>query len=350
MGLPSAPAASQARASLRVHEGAPTVYRKFGEETLRTGEVMEVGCVEPPDEDWGERVEESLSHKPPIWQYHIHKAIRGETDELRNHFYIGCIQDELVTGVMTVEYRRVGILGHVYTQPAYRRKGAYSSLMEYQMEDFRKRGGGVLLLGTGYHTPPFWIYQSFGFQPFAGKSGYMRYATEEDLEDTYYTPGDVSIRELHWGDWPGANLLTSQPGDDLLRSFPFKLGDISSFEEGFLHLKQGLEEDRRCRAWAAESDSGALVGMVMLTPDEQFNVGAYFLDLVVHQDFWDHAEKLLHAARGLRGTVQCYTDLACQAKVSALEAAGFSREPQLKRQLRVGRQTLDVAVFTREVR
>jgi len=153
---------------------------------------------------------------------------------------------------------------------------------------------------------------------------------------------------VHWEDWPGANLLTSQPGDDSLRSFAFKLARVCSFEEGFLRLKKGLQEDRRCRAWAAQSDSGALVGMAMLTPDEQFDVGAYLLDLVVHRDFWGQAGKLLQAAGGPKGKLQCYTDLGCEAKVSALEAAGFSREARLRRQLKVGDQTLDVASFTRE--
>lgn len=327
------------------------MYRRFGEEALKNGEVMEVGCVQPPDEEWGKLVEESLAHKPPIWLDHIRKAIRGGTDDLQNYFYIGHLQGEIITGVMTVEHDGVGILGHVYTEPAHRRKGAYSLLMKHQMEDFRERGGGVLLLGTGYESPPYRIYEGFGFRGFAGRSGYMRYASEEDFEEKYYAPRGVSIRPIRWGDWPASSLLTSQPGDDVFRSAAFGLAGISSFEEGFLHLKKGLEEDPRRRAWVAESASGALVGMMMLTPDRRFRGGACLLDLVVHQNFWDQAGAMLAAVEWPQAKVQCYTDLGCEAKLAALRSAGFTREALLAKQLPTAEgEVLDVAIFTKDLR
>lgn len=325
------------------------MYRKLAEETLKTGEVMEAGCVQPPDPEWADRLEHSLAHKPPIWLYHIRKAVRGEIDELQHYFYIGHIEGEIITGVMTVEYRRVGILGHVYTQPAHRRKGAYSRLMKHQMDDFRRRGGGLLLLGTGYDTPPFHIYESFGFRGIVGRSGYMRYATEEDFEERYYGPGgEVSVRPVHWKDWPGVNCLTLQPGEDVLRSVAFGVVGRYSFEEGFLHLMRGLEEDGRRRAWTAESASGAVVGLVTLTPDERFRGGVYLLDLIVQANFWAEAPRLLEAVRWPEAKVQCYTDLRCEPKLEALKAAGFTQEAVLKGQLPWEDGRLDVAVFSRE--
>lgn len=326
------------------------MYRKLATETLKTGEVMEVGCVEPPDAEWGERVEKSLGHKPGIWRYHIRKAVRGETDDLQNYFYVGHLQGEIVTEVMTVEYRRVGILGHVYTQPAHRRKGAYSRLMKHQMEDFRSRGGGLLLLGTGYDTPPFHIYERFGFRGIVGRSGCMRYASQEDFEEHYYAPGEVSVRPTQWKDWPGANLLTVQAGDDVLRSVAFRLFGRCSFEEGFLHLMWGPEEDTRRRAWSAESASGAVVGLAMLSPDGRFRGGVYLLDLIVQANFWAQAGRLLEAVRWPQAKVQCYTDLGCEAKVSALKNAGFAQEALLRGQLQVGDEALDVAIFTKGLR
>ena len=323
------------------------MYRRFGRETLKTGEVMEVGCVETPAQEWAERVEKSLIHKPNIWLDHIKKAVHGETDDLQNYFYVGHLKGDIITGVMTVEHNRVGILGHVYTHPEHRRKGAYSKLMKHQMDDFRSRGGGVLLLGTGYQSPPFKIYQRFGFEGIVGESGYMRYATEEDFEEKYYAPGDVSVREVRWEDWPAANLLTCQPGADVLRSIAFPLFGESSFEEGFLHLKKGLEEDERRRAWVADTTSGALVGIAMLTPDLRFAGGVHLLDLIVHENFWEQAGTILEQIEWPEAKVQCYTDLGCPAKVEALEAAGFTQEALLAKQLAWEGGLLDVAIFTR---
>ena len=324
------------------------MYRKFAEETLKSGEVMEVGCVETPDAQWGERVERAHGHKPPIWLYHIHKAVLGETDDLEHHFYVGHLQGDIVTGVMTVEHRRVGILGHVYTDPKHRRKGAYTLLMRHQMDDFRARGGGLLLLGTGYQSPPFRIYESFGFRGIVGESGYMRYATEENFEETYYAPGEVAVRPVRWEDWPGTNCLTSQPGEDLLRTVAFDGVGQFSFEEKFLLVMQGRERDRRRQAWSALSESGALVGLALLTPDARFLGGACLLDLILQANFWGRAGKLLAAVEGPHAKVQCYTDLGCKGKVSALEQAGFKREALLKAQLAWKGEHRDVAIFTRQ--
>jgi len=327
------------------------VYREFGTETLKSGEVMQVGCVEPPDEEWAERIERSLAHKPDIWLDHIKKAVRGRTGDLQNYFYVGHLDGDIITGVMTVEHNRVGLLGHVFTRPDQRRKGACTRLMKHQMEDFRSRGGGLLLLGTEYETPPFKIYESLGFRGIIGQSGYMRYATEEDFEESYYAPGDVSVRPVRWEDWPGSNCLTSQPGRDVLRTVAFggPHGGVGcfSFEEAFLHVIQGLERDSRRRAWSAVSDSGALVGIVMLTPDARFGGGVYLLDLVVQENFWDQAGKILDGVEWPEAKVQCYTDLGCEGKVSALEAAGFTQEALLAKQLAWEGEMLDVAVFSR---
>ena len=215
------------------------------------------------------------------------------------------------------------------------------------MADFRARGGGLLLLGTGYQSPPFRIYESFGFRGILGESGCMRYASEENFEEKYYAPGDLSVREVRWEDWPAADLLTSQPGADVLRSVAFHLFGESSFEEGFLHLKKGLDEDERRRAWVANTTSGALVGLGLLTPDVRFRGSVHLLDLILHKNSWGQAGTILDAVAWPDAKVQCYTDLGCPAKVEALKAAGFTQEALLARQLAWAGGLLDVAVFAR---
>jgi hypothetical protein len=46
--------------------------------------------------------------------------------------------------------------------------------------------------------------------------------------------------------------------------------------------------------------------------------------------------------------VQCYTDLGCKEKVSALRQAGLKREALLKGQLAWKGEHRDVAIFTRQ--
>jgi len=152
---------------------------------------------------------------------------------------------------------------------------------------------------------------------------------------------------VRWEDWPAANLLTCQPGEDVLRSVAFRLFGESSFEEGFLHLKKGLDEDERRRAWVAHTTSGALVGIAALTPDVRFRGSVHLLDLIVHKNFWDRAGTLLGAVEWPDGKVQCYSDLGCPAKVEALKTVGFTQEALLARQLAWEGRLLDVAVFAR---
>src|ERR1041385_7049402 len=133
-------------------------------ETLKTGERMEVECVMPPEAERTEQIITFLAHKPPNYRGHIDRAFAGETDDLETRFYIGMLDGEMVGNIMTVEANGVGILGHVHTRSDQRRKGICNAVMRHQMEDFRRRDGRVLLLGTGYQSAPYYIYASFGFQ------------------------------------------------------------------------------------------------------------------------------------------------------------------------------------------
>ena len=123
------------------------MYTRLGSEILKTGEVLEVGVVAGPDPEWQPRIEPFLSHKGPGWNDHIQRALREPLDELQTLFYVGTISGELVTQVMIVGHAGAGILGHVFTKPDHRRKGAYRHLMAHQMRDVSNRGFRVLTLG-----------------------------------------------------------------------------------------------------------------------------------------------------------------------------------------------------------
>ncbi|MGH2367633.1 MAG: hypothetical protein ACRDI2_05490, partial [Chloroflexota bacterium] len=105
------------------------MYTHLGSVTLKTGEQMDLGVVQCPDPSWSPQVKRLLGHKGRDSLEHIEGALAGPLDALETRFYVGTIGGVAVTNVMIVGARGAGILGHVYTVPEHRQKGAYSHLM-----------------------------------------------------------------------------------------------------------------------------------------------------------------------------------------------------------------------------
>lgn len=321
------------------------MYKKLSIQPLKTGESMEIGLVSAPDEAYADRIAAFLEHKGDPWNGHIAKALKEALDELETRFYVGKLGETIIANIMTVEYNRTGILGHVYTHPEHRRKGACKLLMAEQMKDFRTRGG-LLLLGTGYDSPPYWIYHSFGFRSLMEGSGMMRYATEDDFEAQYFAPGKAEVVEVRWRDWPRLNALFSIQEGDFLRSVGWGLHGISSFEGGFLHLKKALEKDASYRAKLLASEHGAVVGCAALTKDSRWHGDVWLLDVFVHPNFASSTGQLLDALALPEGKIQCYADSRSAAKICTLEQAGFRQEAVFKEQIRADDgERLDVRVY-----
>src|SRR5918912_1271604 len=169
------------------------MYRYLASARLKTGEQMEIGVVECPDPSWGAQVKPLLGHKDRPIQEFFDAAFERRLDELDAHFYLGTVGGFAVTNVMIVGARGAGILGHVYTRPAHRQKGAYRHLMAAQMDDCRRLGYRALTLGTGFETHPYWIYHSFGFRSIDGTSGKMKWLADPDFEPSWFRPGAADV-------------------------------------------------------------------------------------------------------------------------------------------------------------
>src|SRR5947209_18028776 len=101
------------------------MYELLGETTLKNGEKMEIGVVTAPDPEWRERIVPFLGHKGEPYASHLRRSSEGPLDHLETLHYIGHQNGRIMTQVMIVGARGAGILGHVYTLPEERRKGAY---------------------------------------------------------------------------------------------------------------------------------------------------------------------------------------------------------------------------------
>ena len=85
------------------------MYRKLSTVTLKSGEIMEIGVVKAPDEEYASRINSFLEHKPDVYKWHIRRSVREELDELETYFYIGKLGDEIIANIMTVELSLIHI-------------------------------------------------------------------------------------------------------------------------------------------------------------------------------------------------------------------------------------------------
>lgn len=324
------------------------MYKKLGNTVLKTSENMEVGVITAPDERHAEEVKQFLGHKGGNWEWHIERCVTESLDALETRFYVGKINGNIITNIMTVEHEGIGILGHVFTLPDQRRKGACKGAMAYQMEDFRQRDGHALYLGTGYNGHPYHIYHSFGFESVYPESGFMKYHVKEDFEERYFAPAPVQPKPVEWHDWPKVTALSGIVGWDTLRSLKWGVYGPTNLEGGFLSFKHTLEtDDVYDDAKLLVTESGTIVGWATVCRDNQWRNAVAILDLFFHPNFAESVPALLSALQFPELKVQCYIDSGAEEKAAVLEAAGFTCEGQFKNQFTYNGQHYDVLVFGR---
>jgi len=317
--------------------------------TLKTGERLEIRVVLAPDAELEPLVKPFLGHKPSSYIWHMEAAFEpGRIDDLETRFYLGLLGGRPIANVMTVEYKGIGILGHVYTLPEHRRKGACALVMAEQMEDFRRRGGRFLTLGTGYDTPPYRIYRNFGFQSVTPESGFMKYETAQGFESAFFETTATTILSPQWKDWPVVNMLCAQPGETFVRSVAAELFGPRNFEGGYITLLRRFFETPACQARLLHTDRGAVAGVATLLPDARWHYDTLILDLFVHPNFTAYAHPLLQAM-ALPGDrkIQCHTEEDTAWKIAVLLEEGFEHEATFRGQINANGREVDVEVYER---
>ncbi len=324
------------------------MYNELGEVVLKTEERMEVGVITAPDAPHAQEVKQFLGHKGGNWEWHIERCVTEALDALETRFYVGKLDGRVITNIMTVEHEGVGILGHVFTLPQQRRKGACKGVMGYQMEDFRQRAGRALYLGTGYNSHPYYIYHNFGFESVFPESGFMKYPANSDFEERYFAPTSAEPKSVEWHDWPKVTALSGIVGWDTLRSLKWGVYGPTNMEGGFLSFKHALEtEDTYDDAKLLISSGGAIVGWATVSRDTRWQPTTAVLDLFFHPNFADAVPTLLSAVTFPDVKIQCYVDSGAEKKAEALVDAGFTCEGQLTNQFAYGGQDYDILVFAR---
>ncbi len=305
------------------------MYEKLEDVALKTGEKVEAGMVLAPDLQWAERLVKLLYHKgdPANWQ---NSEVLKSDVGIEVYFYVLHRDGSPFSNILTAEFSGVGILGHVWTNPEDRRKGACSSLMKIQMEHFRSRGGKALFLGTGFDTHPYYIYEGFGFRGIEDKSGYMDYysTSKKEFEADYFAKEETDIQTLGWTHWPSSPALFLGDFPGIVRCAPMRLIGRASTENPFLPaIRDGIkreEEGEKPNAMVLRNRrTTAVVGFTMwrwhpIWPD------TCLLDIYCHPAYWDKAGDLL-ASLSLPDADRyiAYGDASCEQKYGVLSDAGF---------------------------
>lgn len=323
------------------------MFNKLAEVVLKTEERMEVGVITAPDARHAEEVKAFLGHKPGNYKWHIERCVTESLDVLETRFYVGKLDGNVITNIMTVEHEGIGILGHVFTLPEQRRKGACKGVMAHQMEDFRQRGGRALYLGTGYNSTPYHIYHNFGFKSVFPASGFMHYFVNADFAERYFAPAPAEPKPVEWHDWPKVTALSAIVGGDTLRSLTWGVYGPTNLEGGFLAFKHDLETaDTYADAKLLVAQNGAIVGWATVIWDARWRGTSAVLDVFFHPHFADAVPTLLSALTFPDAKVQCYVDEDATMKADILTSAGFECEARLKEQFAYNARRYDVLVFS----
>jgi N-acetylglutamate synthase-like GNAT family acetyltransferase len=297
-----------------------------------------------------------LDHKGPPWVDDIRRRARGELPGADDHFFVALDGQRLVGHVWySVAHRdpRLGLIGHVFTDPACRRRGIAARLLEEAIAQFR-RGGGVLL--QLFTSTPFSIpfYEKFGFENLFSqpvlhdRDWYMRSpaGSGQSLPAWLDSPR-VAIRPLAPGELPQYCLLYNAQHDHVLKDRAQQIGLGLEAELTFIRTTGALAEGRGA-CWVLDNGQ-TLVGAATLMPSafsHQSHIALF--DLYVLEPAGQHAAAL--AARCLRardelGIERVYGLAVDASKRRLFQQLGFTSRGLLPGHYKVAEQRHDCELF-----
>jgi len=331
------------------------MYTSLGEVTLKSGEVVEAGVVTGPDSHWRERVQHLLRHKGEPWDWQNFELLTHDVG-VEAHFHLLHRDGVPFSNIMTVEYKGVGLFGHVWTNPEDRGQGAASKLMALQMEQFHAQGGKALYLGTGFDSQAYHIYRRHGFESIEPGSGKMSYFTtsREEFEAEYFAPGDAKIQPLDWPHWPTSAALFTADIPGTIRCAPFGLIGRELTEGPLLppirQNRLGGQSNLPPRAVAlTKPNNGALVGLAAWTEDTVWPDTNIF-DVFCHPNFQHRAGDLVAELElPQNGELIAYAATDEDSKSRVLGNLGFEPLATLPNWLPIAatESNRDVAIFRR---
>lgn len=329
------------------------MYRELKHATLRSGEAVTAAVIEGPDDAWADRLERLLQHKGDPWTWENCELLRKPIG-VGVRFFVLHRKGVPFSNILLTETEGVALLGHVWTDPAERRAGASSILMELLLGDFRDRQGRAIFLGTDYDTPPWHFYRRRGFEPVEPFSGYMESYLQPraEFDRAWFGATRTVIEPLDWRHWVASTPLLLGPFDGLVRLAGVQLVGRIASETPLLPLIR--EENRRrmiaesIRACVLRDAAGsAVLGVACRRPHPLWPM-TDVLDVYCHPAWWHRAAEMLEmipAPSGCR--TLAYADTGHAERRAVLERAGFTPAATLDKwaPLPAPGARLDVTIF-----
>lgn len=299
---------------------------------LRTGETVSAAIVRAPDAAWAERIERMLQHKGDPWNWQNSELLRRPTG-LEADFFVLHRDGVPFANIMLVARAGVALLGHVWTEPADRKTGASSILMERLLEGFEASDGRAIFLGTEFDSTAWHYYRRRGFEPVEEGSGYMvrQGGQSEGVDDAWFDARDALVEPLDWPHWPAAAPLCLSESATIVRLAATGLIGRGSSEGALLPL---IRDGRRRREMGENGDASvlrdaqgaAVLGLACRREDAMWP-NTTVLDVFCHSRWWHRAGDLIAGlSRGERGRrTIAYADASDTAKQAVLAQAGLKK-------------------------
>lgn len=261
--------------------------------------AISIGAIEIPVAD--QTLLGLLWHKGSPWVEDIKNRLEGKYPGSTDRFWVARDGPNLAAHVwyaVSAADPRLGLLGHVFTRPEYRRQGLSTRLIDAAMADFRRQGGEIMQLFT-YNPPTVPFYERLGFeQVYMSQAAHsadwaMRWPAGSNRSiDAWLAPAECRIRPLAAEDLPKYCLLYNLEYATELKDWPQEIGLGLEAELAFLVT---VGRVGRGQGVCLVLDNGQmLVGMATLMRSgfaHQAHVGA--MDYYVHPRFRDRSGDLL---------------------------------------------------------
>ncbi|HYG76430.1 MAG TPA: GNAT family N-acetyltransferase [Planctomycetota bacterium] len=334
------------------------MYQKVESVRLKNGESAELGVLTGPDSsEQAQQLRALLGHKGAAWRWQIEQSLTQSATSVSSRFYVLSKEGRPFANIMCVQSRGVGIFGHVYTHPDERRKGAADIIHAYQIEDFKRRGGRALYLGTDYDSHPYRLYARHGFLGVEPGSGYMYYFAQgqEAFEREVFAPASVRVEPLSFEHWPTLPALAMMRHPARVRIAGMNVINVRSTEGGSLPYLVAMAEPAKAnqpsppRAWVAVSETSHMpVAIACSTPDSVFNDDCDLVDVFCAPGFEASLPPLLEKLElcGSRSAI-CYVDPFWPEKMKVLSGSAFQEAGRLPKHFQSRGQACDVTLWRR---
>lgn len=300
-----------------------------------------------------------LWHKGSPWIGDIWNRMEGNCDGCVDRFWVARDGQEPVAHAwytVAAEDQGLGLLGHVFTKPEYRRRGLSTRVIRAALADFRERGGRIMQLFT-YNPLSVPFYEKLGFEQIHhSRAGHaadwaMRWPVGSGAAvDARFSPGPCRIRPLAAADLPQYCLLYNLEYETCLKDWAQQIALGLETELTFLSTMDRLARgDGVCFALENGQTIAGIATLMRNGFAPQSHLAA--IDYYVHPRFTDHAGELFHAALASReklGVEIVDALVVDKAKEQTIAEMGFRPRETLRNHYRAGGKAVECVLYEME--